>query len=77
MTRMRPKPISDDEWFSIRHAARRMDWPEVERRAEELGWPLLASHARRAGLEPDSLRAIVWALLLDQPDEPEPIAADA
>ena len=42
-------------------------WPEVERRAMELGWPLVASQARRAAR---SAR--------DQSDGPDPtIAVDA
>jgi hypothetical protein len=69
---MSARPVSDRAWFGIRAAARRHDWDEVAQRAEELEWPIVAYHARRAAHEDDSLRAVTWALLLDQPDTPDP-----
>jgi hypothetical protein len=68
--------ISDADWFGIREAARCRRWEEVAERAEALGWPIVAKHARRAGHDFDSLATVVWALLLDQPDAPDPFAAD-
>jgi hypothetical protein len=71
---MRTRPISDHEWFSIRRAARCRNWDEVARRADELGWPIVAHHARRAAFSEDSLITVVYALCLDRPDEPDPFA---
>jgi hypothetical protein len=64
--------ISDRDWFGIRAAARRQDWEEVVDRADELGWPLVAKHARRARHSPDSMATVAYALLLHRPDEPDP-----
>lgn len=61
--------VSDRDWLSIRAAARRQDWREVARRADALGWPLVAKHARRAPVERDSVVTIVYALRLDLPDD--------
>jgi hypothetical protein len=66
--------VPDRDWFAIRAAARRQDWPDVARRAEELGWPLVAHHARRAAFNVDSIGMLIYALLLDRPDEPHPFA---
>lgn len=74
---MRRGRVSDRDWFGIRAAARRCDWEDVERRATNIGWPIVASHARRAPFEPDSIRVLVYALLLEQPDAPDPFADTA
>jgi hypothetical protein len=74
---MRARPVSDAEWFGIRAAARRRDWDEVVTRAEELGWPILAHHARRAAADYASLRCVVAGLLLDRPDAPDPFAEES
>ena len=64
--------IPDHEWFDIRSAARRRDWAEVARRADALGWAIVAKHARRAAAHHDSIVTIVYALRLDLPDGPDP-----
>jgi len=66
------QPISDAEWFAIREAARRLDFDDVARRAERLGFGILAHHAKRARSERASLDAVWFGLLLDRPDEPDP-----
>jgi hypothetical protein len=64
--------VPDRDWFAIRAAARRQDWSDVARRAEDLSWPLVAKHARRAAFDVESIGVLVFALLLDRPDEPDP-----
>jgi hypothetical protein len=71
---MKYRAVSDKDWFAIREAARRRAWSEVEERAVDLGWLILAKHARRAEADFDSLRAVVWGLQLDQPDTADPFA---
>jgi hypothetical protein len=66
--------VSDRDWYGIRAAARRMDWPEVARRADALGWGILAKHARRAAHQNDSVFTIVYALRLDEPDDTSDLA---
>jgi hypothetical protein len=68
------RPISDEQWFGIRAAARRLDFDRVAQMAAELGMPLLAHHARRASFDRESLGAVWWGLLLDKPDAPDPFA---
>ena len=64
--------VPDNTWFGIRAAARRRDWDEVASRADALGWPITAKHARRAAADRMSLACVVWALKLDQDDAPDP-----
>jgi hypothetical protein len=64
--------VSDRDWFGIRAAAHRLDWDEVAERADDLGWPVVAKHARRARFDPTSIPVLVFALRLDRPDEPDP-----
>jgi hypothetical protein len=69
--------VSDRDWFAIRQAARRRDWNDVAARATALGWPLLAKQARRAAWSHDAVLTIIYSLLLDQPDGPDPFADEA
>jgi hypothetical protein len=70
---MMPYPIPDKDWFAIRAAARRRDWDEVARRALEMGFPLLAKHARLTEKgDRHALATVIRGLLLDQPDGPDP-----
>ena len=71
---MRRAP-STAEWFSIRDAARRLDFDEVARMADRLGMSIVAHHARRATFDRESLDAVWWGLLLDKPDAPDPFLA--
>jgi len=66
---MREPSIRD--WLGIRNAAKRKDWPEVERRAGDLGWALVAARARRlAANETEAdLRTMVYVLRLDLDDQ--------
>ena len=70
------KSVSDKDWFGIREAVRRRDWANVAQRADALNWLLVAKHARRCQFNSESLPIIIFALRLDQPDEPDPFAAD-
>jgi hypothetical protein len=68
------RPISDTDWFAIRDAARAYDWEDVARRAESMNMLITAHHARRARSHRASFEAVWYALLLDQPDAPDPFA---
>jgi hypothetical protein len=73
--------VPDTPWFAVRQAAREGRWLPVLRFAESRGWSTVASHARRlatlGGTEDErefSMYVVAMALLLDQPDAPDPFA---
>jgi len=76
---MSERSIPDSQWFAVRQAARDGRWLAVLRFAETRGWFTLTSHARRLatleGTEEErefSMYIVAMALLLDQPDAPDP-----
>lgn len=64
-------------WTEIRAAAYQHDWNGVAARAEELGWLILAWHARRARFRQESLLTVGRMLRLDQADPPDPLAEES
>jgi hypothetical protein len=71
--------VADSQWFAVRKAAREGRWLPVLRFAESRGWAMAACHVRGlatlGGTEEErefSMYVVAMALLLDQPDAPDP-----